>query len=127
MDLSKLNALVAKEIMGWEYRQESPDPKKVYCLSNGNDKGWWKDPKIGYWYCEACGCAPPNYAEDIEFALQVAEKENISIVSTEDGWYVMSTVDLSHHRDDSWIVVDNVSKIPCAICDVALTKEGIIK
>jgi len=45
---------LAERLMGWEFQQNAP--KRFFCLSVGNDQGWWRkdknDPQD--WTCEKC-------------------------------------------------------------------------
>jgi len=69
---SVLDALVAHNIFGWEYVQNAPDG--FYCLSVGNDKGWWKSPDWKGWACAACEGLPYQYSDDIEKAWSVVQQ-----------------------------------------------------
>lgn len=76
----ELDALVAKNVMGWKYSQVSPDTKKFYCLISGNNKGWWKAPDWKGWGCASCGEEPHEYSTDISAAWEVVEKAKIAII-----------------------------------------------
>jgi hypothetical protein len=49
-----IDRLIAAKVMGYEYQQDAPEG--FYCLSVGNNQGWWRkdrsNPKD--WVCEQC-------------------------------------------------------------------------
>jgi len=68
-----------------------------------------------------------HYSQDISAVWEVAEKMNISVICSEDGWYAVVTDDIIHRHSHEhkykevygkhWALANNV---PEAICKAAL-------
>jgi hypothetical protein len=118
----ELDALVAEKVMGWKYRQSSPDPKKHFCREYGNDAGWWLKPSMTpgakHWACATCS-PPPAYSTDIAAAWEVTEKlaEDFMLVYAvaHAGWRARF-----EHAEGWWKGEAYADTAPLAICRAAL-------
>jgi hypothetical protein len=118
------DALIAKEIFGWEHTQHAPEGH--FCHIVGNDKGWWKSPEWKGWGCAVCENLPPHYTEDLATAWQVIEK-----MRPEKGkpWVDILT-DNDHHFFVNFGIYPNgvwSGSFPEAVCAAALLAMGVIE
>jgi hypothetical protein len=135
----ELDALVAEKVMGWKRGGDDSycSPEHVDAIVDDWDS---KGPhpclvsprgKI-YYFCpcqERKGYELPHYSSDIAAAWTLAEKLNISVLCSADGWYAGETADIAHGDwckevfvKGDWTLADTA---PLAICKAALKTKGI--
>ncbi len=140
----EMDALIAEK-MGYKAYKETRGGYAIAVMQRPGDREPWKsrqrpDPeryteiscveavRLGFF-----GTGFPNFSTDIAAALPIAEKLNISLICSEDGWYAVKTEDVVHtcNREPNiakeihgkyWALADT---IPLAICSVGLKALGV--
>jgi hypothetical protein len=81
--------LAIRETKGYEFQQNAPEGN--FCLTVGNDKGWWKIPGYKEWTCAQCYDISPDWSTVIAEAWELFEEmpEWVTVMKTtgENKWY----------------------------------------